>query len=166
MTGVEIINLAKEHGVEVTVFLDKLRMQAEGEPDERLIRLLRDHKQEVIDALLEAETEPDRWRRRLAEKIETVMRMRALSRREAEREAFQHLVVEHLNATYPNTDHRICAHCRGPDLPLTPTLPFGVGDRHAWLHDRCWAPWREARRAAAVKELAAMGIEQTQAAAR
>jgi hypothetical protein len=25
------------------------------------------------------------------------------------------------------------AHCRGSDLPLTPTLPFGVGDRHAWL---------------------------------
>jgi hypothetical protein len=158
MTGVEIIKLAKEHSVEVTVFLDKLRMQAEGEPDDSLIQLLRDHKQEVIDALLEAETEPDRWRRRLAEKTETLMRMRALSFHEAEREAFQHLVVEHLNATHPNTDHRICAYCRGPDLPLTPTLPIGVDPNHTWLHCRCVEPWRQNRRAAALEAMAAMGV--------
>ena len=38
MTGAEIIKLSKERGVEVTVFLDKLRIQAEGEPDDSLIQ--------------------------------------------------------------------------------------------------------------------------------
>ena len=158
MTGAEIIKLSKERGVEVTVFLDKLRIQAEGEPDDSLIQLLRDHKQEVINALLEAETEPDRWRRRLAEKIETFMRMRALSRHEAEYEAFQHLVVERLNATHPNTDHRSCAECGGRETAAAQLLPFGVGDRHAWLHERCRDPWAEARRKDAVEALAAMGM--------
>jgi hypothetical protein len=31
---------------------------------------------------------------------------------------------------------RVCALCRRLDLPLTPTLPFGVGDHHTWLHQR------------------------------
>jgi hypothetical protein len=93
MTGAEAIALARRCGVTLEVFLGKLRLRSENEPDESLVRLVRDRKQEVVNALLEAETEPDRWRRRLAQKIETVTRMRGLSRHEAEREAFQHLVM-------------------------------------------------------------------------
>ena len=37
-------------------------------------------------------------------------------------------------------------------------LPIGVGARHAWLHDGCWALWREGRRKAAIEALAVMGI--------
>ena len=37
-------------------------------------------------------------------------------------------------------------------------LPIGVNARHAWLHDCCWALWREGRRRAAIEALAAMGI--------
>jgi hypothetical protein len=40
---------------------------------------------------------------------------------------------------------RVCALCRRLDLPLTPTLPFGVGDHHTWLHQRRRAPPRPDR---------------------
>ena len=69
MTGSEIIALARRSGVAVEVFFGKLRLHAESEPGEGLVRLLRDNRQTVIDAFLEAETEPNRWRRLLAEKI-------------------------------------------------------------------------------------------------
>jgi hypothetical protein len=81
-----------------------------------------------------------------------------LPRSDAEHEAFQHLVVEYSNATHPNTDPHVCAHCRGPDLPLTPVVPIGVDPNHAWLHRGCIEPWRKKRRAAVVEALAAMGI--------
>jgi hypothetical protein len=106
----------------------------------------RDNKQEVMDAILAAEREPDRWRRALAEKVETIMQLRVLARPDAEREAFQHIVIEYLNETHPDIDPRVCTHCTGPDPPLTPILPYGVGERHAWLHRDCWGPWRARRR--------------------
>jgi hypothetical protein len=37
-------------------------------------------------------------------------------------------------------------------------LAIGVGP-HAWLHSDCWAPWRARRRAEAIDQLAAKGIE-------
>jgi hypothetical protein len=90
-----------------------------------LVRLLRDNRQGVIDAFLKAETVPDRWRRLLAEKIDTIVKMRGLSRLDAEADAFRHVVIDYLNETHPKTDPRVCAHCRGPDLPLTLTCRWG-----------------------------------------
>jgi hypothetical protein len=150
--------LAEKRGVTLEVFLGKLRLRAESEPDESLVRLLRDNKQAVIEAFLAAETEPARWRRRLAEKIETIVTIRGLSQASAKAEAFKHVVIEYMDETHPDTDPRVCAHCHGPNLPLTPTVPIGVGERHAWLHQRCWEPWSERRRAEAVVALAKMGI--------
>jgi hypothetical protein len=52
MTGAEAIALARRRGVALNVFLGNLRIYSEGEPDEGLVRLLRDNKQAVIrDAL-------------------------------------------------------------------------------------------------------------------
>ena len=99
-----------------------------------------------------------RWRRKFEDRTIVVQRVRGMPPEQAKAEAFRHIVIEYLNETHPNTDPRVCAHCRGPDLPLTPTLPFGVGDRHAWLHQHCRAAWREARRKAAIEALAIMGI--------
>jgi hypothetical protein len=158
VSGAEIIALAKKRGVAVEVFFGKLRIRAESEPDESLVRLLRDSRQAIIDAFLEAETEPDRWRRLLSEKIETIVKMRGLPRPDAGAEAFQHIVTEYLNQTHPNTDPCVCVHCRGPDLPLTPILPFGVGDSHTWLHSDCWVPWRKRRQAEAIAALAEAGV--------
>jgi hypothetical protein len=101
MTGAEAIALATRRGVTLEVFLGNLRVYSQGEPDESLVRLLRDNKQAVTDAILAAETEPDRWRRVLAEKIETIMQLRGLPRPDAEREAFKHVVIESFELDAP-----------------------------------------------------------------
>ena len=99
-----------------------------------------------------------RWRRRFEDESIVVQRARDMPPEQAKAEAFRHIVIEYLNETHPNTDPRVCAHCGGRDLPLTPTLPFGVGNRHAWLDQRCRDPWAERRRKAAIATLAGMGI--------
>jgi hypothetical protein len=77
---------------------------------------------------------------------------------EAERAAFDNLLVEQLNATHPDTDPNRCAHCGRLETLDATLLPIGWGIRHAWLHDDCWAAWREARRIAAVAKMATIGI--------
>jgi hypothetical protein len=112
----EIIALAKKRGATLTTFRGNLRVYSKSEPDESLVRLSRANKQEVIDALLVAETEPHRWRRALAEKVETIMQLRGLTRPDAEREAFQHVVVEYSNETHTNTDPT--RRCRSDGEPV------------------------------------------------
>jgi hypothetical protein len=158
MTGAEAIALARRRGVAIEVFLGELRVYSEGEPDEILVRLLRDNKQAVMDAILAAETESDRWRRVLAEKIETVMTIRGLPRPEAEREAIQHILIEYLNATHPDTDPTRCGHCDDPETSDATLQPIGWGDRHAWLHSGCLDPWRAQRRLKAEDDLARLGV--------
>ena len=160
MTGTEAIALARRRGVTLEVFLGKLRAYSESEADEMLVRLLRANKQAVVDAILAAEMESDRWRRVLAEKIETVMTIRGLPRPDAGREAFQHFLIEFLNWTHPNTDPTCCTHGGGPETRGDFLLPFGMlAHRYTWLHgNRCWAAWREARRKAPVEALAAVGV--------
>jgi hypothetical protein len=108
---------------------------------------------------LGAETpEAASWRCFFEEKVEVVERVRDLPRPEAERVAFQIVLVEFLNRTHPNTDPNRCAHCGRPETPDAALLPIGWGVRYSWVHDRCWALWRERRRAEAIDQLAAIGI--------
>ena len=87
------------------------------------------------------------------------MRVRGLSRSEAEGFAFEAILIDHLNATHSSsTDPNYCAHCRRAEAPGRVLLPTGVGARHAWLHDRCWSEWRERRRGEAIDQLAPLGI--------
>jgi hypothetical protein len=57
MTAQEVIDLAKRHGVRVSVHDDRLRLQSDEPPPPELVDLLRAHKAEVI-ALLTPDT-PD-----------------------------------------------------------------------------------------------------------
>jgi hypothetical protein len=99
------------------------------------------------------------WRRRLENTVETVVRMRGLPPAEARKDAYRGLVVEYLNETHPNTDPTRCAYCGKVETPDATLLPFGWGERHAWLHRACADPWRSRRREVAVAELAALKIE-------
>jgi hypothetical protein len=100
---------------------------------------------------------PERLRRIFAEKIATIVKVRGLERADAEREAFQQVVVEYANETHPNTDPRLCAWCGRPGLRI-PLLPFGVDGRCVWLHQQCHQPWSARRRVEVVAALATMGI--------
>jgi hypothetical protein len=88
--------------------------------------------------------------------VARVMQNRGLSHPEAERAAYEILLVEFLNRTHSDTDPSRCAHCARVE---TPTLqPIGWGARHTWLHQDCWAPWRERRRAEVIAALAEAGV--------
>jgi hypothetical protein len=90
--------------------------------------------------------------------VATVMRVRNLPRLEAERAAFDIVLVERLNATHPDTDPNRCAWCGRAETPSDALLPIGVGARHAWLHRDCWDRWRERQRTEAIAMLAEAGI--------
>jgi hypothetical protein len=158
MTSPEAIVLAHRRGVTLEVFLGKLRVCSEGEPDESLVRLLRDNKQAVMAAILATETESDHWRRIFAEKIEIIVTIRGLPRAEAKREALAHVLIEYLKDTHSNTDPTRCAHCGRPETPDQTLLPIGDGDQHTFLHSDCWGPWREGRRRAGVAALTKLGV--------
>jgi hypothetical protein len=86
------------------------------------------------------------------------MQIRGLPRPDAERAAYEIVLVERLNSSHPNTLDDRCAWCGSSETPGATLLPIGVGARHAWLHSGCWEPWRTQRRAKAVVELASLGI--------
>jgi hypothetical protein len=83
------------------------------------------------------------------------MQIRGLPRREAERAAFDIILIEFLNRAQPDADPNRCASCGKSERPDATLLPFGVGVRHTWL---CWEAWRAQRRTEAIGRLAAIGI--------
>jgi hypothetical protein len=99
-----------------------------------------------------------RWRRMFEDRTIVVQRVRNLPQAEAERAAFDIVLVEFLNRNHADTPSDRCAWCGRSETTDDMLLPFGV-NRHAWLHDYCWASWRARRRAEAIHQLAARGIE-------
>jgi hypothetical protein len=106
-----------------------------------------------------------RWRRVLEDKTIVVQRARNLPQTEAERAAFEIVLIEFLNATHSATDPNCCAWCGKPEGGSDILLPIGVGIHHAWLHSICVEPWRSRRREVAVAELATMKIEDSRGTA-
>jgi hypothetical protein len=90
--------------------------------------------------------------------VAVIMRMRNLPRLEAERGAYEAVLIEFLNATHPDTPSNHCAHCGRPETPGAVLQSIGWGVRHAWLHNDCWEQWRAGRRARAEDELARLGV--------
>jgi hypothetical protein len=86
------------------------------------------------------------------------MRVRGLSRSEAERFAYEAALIDWLNATHPDTLSDCCADCGKRQRSDAILQPIGVGVHHAWLHPDCWAPWRERRRVKAEENLAHLGL--------
>jgi len=91
--------------------------------------------------------------------ITTVMSTRGLPRLEAERAAYEIVLVEFLDASHPDTDPGRCAHCGRPETRGSILRSIGAGARHVWLHSDCWAQWRDRCQNEAVTELAATGLE-------
>jgi hypothetical protein len=73
------------------------------------------------------------------------MQIRGLPRREAERTAFDFILIEFPNRAQPDADPNRCASCGKSERPDATLLPFGVGVRHTWLHSDCWEAWRAAQ---------------------
>jgi hypothetical protein len=115
--------------------------------------------QSLFPSGLRAETpEAASWRCFFEERVDLATTVRGLSRSEAEHAGYAHVLITFLNKTYPDSSSQACIHCGQPETPAAPLLPFGVGERHAWLHQCCLDPWAGVRRKAAIEALAAMGI--------
>jgi hypothetical protein len=99
------------------------------------------------------------WRVRFETAILNLMRIRNLPRPEAEKAAYQKILVDFLNDTMPaGCDPNSCLWCHRPEALSRVLIPLGIGLRTAWFHRECSDQWREARRADAVKTLAKMDI--------
>jgi hypothetical protein len=155
VTGAEVLALAASHGVRVTLALGDLRLEADHEPLAKALVALRDHKEAVVAELRRAAGE---WRRIFERHVARVMRIRGLPRIEAERAAYEVVLVEFLNIAHPDTPSNRCAHCGRPETPGATLQPIGWGARHTWLHNDCWEQWRTGRRVKAEDELARLGI--------
>jgi hypothetical protein len=79
-------------------------------------------------------------------------------RSEAEARAVEHCVTEWLNRHPSSSPAGHCVWCGNPEPTGAAVVPFGVGERHAWLHPRCWPAWYRRRRADALAALRAFGI--------
>jgi hypothetical protein len=81
-----------------------------------------------------------------------------LTRLEAEARAVEHCVVEWLNRHPSSSPAGHCAWCGSPESAGAAVVPFGVGERHTWLHPGCWREWHRRRRADALAALRSIGV--------
>jgi hypothetical protein len=81
-----------------------------------------------------------------------------LARSLAEARATEHCVVEWLNRNPAASPAGHCAWCQTPEAEGAAVVPFGVGERHTWLHPHCWPAWHRRRRADALAALRSFGF--------
>lgn len=82
-----------------------------------------------------------------------------LPRPRAEDAAFEHCVAEWRWRNLTPSEPGRCCMCGCDDDSGDLLLPHGMESTgHAWLHTRCWQPWQDGRRAAAIAALAAAGV--------
>jgi hypothetical protein len=98
------------------------------------------------------------WRARFDERAGFLEHDGGLLRNQAELQAFEHCIVEWLNANPCSSPAGRCTWCGKPETPGAMVLPFGVGERHAWIHAECWPAWHQSRRAEAAIALRSMDI--------
>jgi hypothetical protein len=124
----------------------------------RSIEALRDCKEVVVAELRRIAAAAGELRRSFERHVAFIMRMRNLLRPEAERLAFEAVLVDRLNAVFPDTRSDRCAHCGRPETLDAVLLLLGYGAFHSWLHADRRERWRNDRRAKAIAELASAGV--------
>ena len=151
----EILACARAQGVAVSLKGDRIVLEGDRPCPTWLVSVVSESKAEIVVEL--RRTIGDGWPWLFEERVAHVMRLRNLPQVEAERAAYEIVLVEFLNASHPDTDPNRCGQCGKSETPGEILLPIGVG-RHAWLHDRCWQAWRDRRRTEAIAMLAEAGI--------
>jgi hypothetical protein len=94
MTGEEVLAFAASHDVRVTLELGDLRLEADHEPPAEALVALRDHKEAVVAELGRVAATAGEWCRIFEDRVATVMRAGSLPRPEAERAAYEIVLVE------------------------------------------------------------------------
>src|SRR5262249_21808651 len=78
------------------------------------------------------------WRARFDERAGFLEHDCGLSRVEAEAKAFEHCIIEWLNASPSPSSAGRCTWCGEAETPSAMVLPYRAGDHHAWVHAECW----------------------------
>jgi hypothetical protein len=160
MSAAEALRAAHAAGITVTVDGESLVLEANAEPPQSVLNVLARHKLALL-ALLRSGQDvwvAENWRARFDERAGFLEHDGGLLRNQAELQAFEHCIVEWLNANPCSSPAGRCTWCGKPETPGAIVLPFGVGERHAWLHSDCWPAWHQSRRAEATMALRTMGI--------
>jgi hypothetical protein len=161
MSAAGALKAARDAGVRVSIDGADLLLEAAAEPPRALLKMLSRHKQGLL-ALLRPGTDGwsgADWLALYNEDASIAKRDFGLSTTDAEAVAFERCLVEWLKRNpAPPTPGR-CSWCRKEDAAGAALLPFGVGNRHSWLHRRCWPAWFSGRRTTASMALQAAGIK-------
>jgi hypothetical protein len=134
----EILTCTRAHGVAVRLKGDRLILEGDRPRPTWLLPVVSESKAEIVAEL--RRTVGGGWPWLFEERVAYVMRLRDLPRAEAERAAYDIVLVEFLNVTHPDTDPTRCGQCGAREEPGQVLLPIGAGERNTWLHSNCWAP--------------------------
>jgi hypothetical protein len=171
MSAFLALDAARAAGIEVRLNGKDLDLSADSEPPPDVLDMLRRHKLSIV-ALLQRPLVPrpslqpsqpwdrDDWRAFFDERAAIAEFDGGLPGPDAEALAFDCSVAEWLYRNPVTSVPGLCPICRDADRPNDPLLPVGTaGAGEVWLHRGCSAGWCTARKAEAVADLAAMGIE-------
>ena len=161
MSAFAALVAARVAGVSLRVDAGSLAWEADNPPPPGLLAALAEHKQEVILLLKRGQVpwEPSDWRTFYGLRYQAALSRGVATADQAAAMALECCVIERLNQNpEPGTPGR-CAHCGQRDQPGGPLIPHGIRtDEYTWLHSKCSPDWFAARRQAACRSLAEMGV--------
>ena len=160
MSAAEALRAARAAGVTVMPDGESLVLEAKDEPSKAVLDALSRHKLAILALLRSGQdvwTAED-WRARFEERTAFLEHDGGLSRVDAEVHAFEHCIIEWLNANPSASPAGCCTWCGKAETLSATVLPFGVGEHHAWLHAECWPAWHQSSQADAALALRRMGI--------
>ena len=164
-TAADLFALARRHGITLEPKGDRLRMRAPAPPPPEVVEQLRAAKPELLKILRGTEWDAGDWRDWITERAAILEHDGGFSRTEADRRAFEHVLIEWLNRHPFQGDPGVCAGCGDSiDDRGNGWRPLGDG---ATVHYagpwgmRCIERHGLRRRGEAVAALARLGIEET-----
>ena len=166
MSAEAAVQLARKHGIRLSVNGANLKVVSDKEPPTEVLEAIRGHKAEIL-ALLAASKEgwsADEWRAFCDERVGIAEFDGGLPRAEAEANAFESCVIEWMKRNPAPSEPGRCAWCGAFEtVGCSVIVPFGSdgstkAGSHTWLHHACWSPWRHVRRMRAIEALRLVGI--------
>ena len=162
MSAIEVLRMAQENGVRLDVAGADLILEADREPEPRLLEAIMRHKAGIVALLTAANggwTAAD-WRVFFNERAGVAEFDGGRNRGEAEAVAFECCIVEWLNRHPELSTPGRCTWCGMPGRDGHAVVPFGTANHgHTWLHPGCWNDWHRERRAKAERALAVMELD-------
>ncbi len=161
MSAIEVLRVARESGISLSVVGTDLLLGADWEPPSTLVGDLRRHKAAILALLSRGD---DRW---AVEDWQSFYDERAdiaefdgdQTRAEAEARAFECCIVEWLDQHPEPSDPEHCAWCGAAETSDACVVPYGTNPvGSAWLHPGCWDAWYQERHRKAASALMGVGI--------